>query len=388
MNILFCDFGSYIYRDLLYFFGERQIHCKTFFYHFVDKYEDDFYRQRLANELECNNYDFVFSVNFHPLIAIVCYEKRKKYLSWSYDSPLEEGLEDYFWYETNYIFLFDRIETETYRRKGFTQVFHMPLAVNMGRLCSYLKSGVINKENEEKFRADISFVGQIYQSPLDALLFGAEDYVRGYVESVFQAQLRIYGSSFVETAINDDILQRINGRYKKNGQNDLRLNKRGLAYAIESKITQVERSFLLTELGEICSVNLYDSKQNNLSGKVNQKGPVGYFDKMPLVFHYSKINLNMTLKSIRSGIPLRALDIMACGGLLFSNYQLELAEAFEDGKELIMYNSIEDAIEKAIFYLQNEECLQLIAERGMQKVREAYTYPERLNKMLQIAGII
>ena len=96
----------------------------------------------------------------------------------------------------------------------------------------------------------------------------------------------------------------------------------------------------------------------------------------------------MTLKSIRSGIPLRALDIMACGGLLFSNYQLELAEAFEDGKELIMYNSIEDAIEKAIFYLQHEECLQLIAERGMQKVREAYTYPERLNKMLQIAGII
>ena len=172
------------------------------------------------------------------------------------------------------------------------------------------------------------------------------------------------------------------------GQANLKLNRRGLAYAIESKITQAERTFLLSELSEICKVNLYAPGSATLPDGVVQKGPVGYYDKMPLVFYYSRLNLNPTLKSIQSGIPLRALDVMACGGVLFSNYQPELAEDFEDGKEVIMYSSMEEAIEKASYYLQNEETLQRIAELGNQKVRVEYTYPDRLEKMFRFAGLI
>ena len=388
MKVLFCDFGSYTYRDLLYHFRQYHIQCKTFFYHFQDKYVDPFYSRRLDTELEQTAYDFVFSVNFQPLIARACAGKGIKYLSWSYDSPLEEGLQDYFDFETNYIFLFDRIETEYYRKQGYKRVFHLPLAVNADGFQNYLHSGVINRENEEKYRTDISLVGRIYESPLDVLLYGADEYVKGYVESIFQAQLRIYGANFVEEVITEELLERINQRFASMGQANLILNRRGLAYAIESKITQAERTFLLSELGEICKVNLYAPGSSTLPDGVVQKGPVGYFDKMPLVFYYSRLNLNPTLKSIQSGIPLRALDVMACEGVLFSNYQPELAEDFEDGKEVIMYSSMEEAIEKASYYLQNEETLQRIAELGNQKVRVEYTYPDRLEKMFRFAGLI
>ena len=108
---------------------------------------------------------------------------------------------------------------------------------------------------------------------------------------------------------------------------------------------------------------------------------------MPCVFRYSKLNLNPTLKCIQSGIPLRALDIMGAKGVLLSNYQPELAEYFENEKDLILYESIEDAIDKADFYLRHEDLRREIALNGYQKVKESFSYPERINTLFRIAKI-
>lgn len=50
-------------------------------------------------------------------------------------------------------------------------------------------------------------------------------------------------------------------------------------------------------------------------------GPIDWYSVMPLVFKNTCINLNITLKSIQSGIPLRGMDIMGSGGFLLTNYQ-------------------------------------------------------------------
>ena len=42
------------------------------------------------------------------------------------------------------------------------------------------------------YQADISFVGHLYNSPLDALLYPADEYCKGFVEGLIQAQLRVY----------------------------------------------------------------------------------------------------------------------------------------------------------------------------------------------------
>ena len=112
-------------------------------------------------------------------------------------------------------------------------------------------------------------------------------------------------------------------------------------------------------------------------------GSVDYYSKMPVIFRESKLNLCPTLRSIRSGIPLRALDIMAAGGTLFSNYQTELAEHFEDGVDVIMYSSMDDAIEKAFFYLQNDSIRKQIALNGYQKVKESFNYPKQLTTLFE-----
>ena len=114
-------------------------------------------------------------------------------------------------------------------------------------------------------------------------------------------------------------------------------------------------------------------------------GEVHYMYEMPLVFKYSKINLNITLRSIRNGIPLRAMDIMGAGGFLLTNYQNDLSECFTIGEDLDIYTSPDDLLSKCEYYLSHEKERIEIAENGYQKVLNHYTYEKQLQKMLSSA---
>lgn len=382
MKILFYDMGSYTWHDFLYHLKKAGHTCKTVYYHFPDKFEDDFFCERFAWYLTNDCYDAVVSVNFFPLVAKLCCENHIKYISWCYDSPLEEQLADYFDYETNYIFLFDKIEVLQYQSAGHTRIFHLPLAVHTDRLDAL----VFQPSQTAACSADISFVGNLYESPLKTLLYSAGDFIRGYVEGILQAQLRIYGSYILDELVTDELLNTVNASFKKIGQTGVSLNRRGLTYAIATEITHLERSFLLEQCGELWDTRFYASKSYNLKS-VKLCGPVKYSDEMPCVFRHSKLNLCPTLKCIQSGIPLRALDIMGSKGVLLSNWQPELAEYFEDGKACIMYESMEDAIAKADFYLKHEDLRRQIAVNGYQKVKEHFSYPQRIKTLFQTAGI-
>ncbi len=383
MKILFYDMGSYTYRDFLYYLEQAGHHCRTVYYHFPDKFEDEFFENRFAKYLSESSYDAVVSVNFFPLVAKLCKKHSIKYLSWCYDSPLEERLKDYFSYETNYIFLFDRIEVESYRAEGYSQVFHLPLAVNTGRLDAL----AFTPAQAASYRADVSFVGRLYDSPLEALLYPADDYCKGFVEGLIQAQLRVYGYNFLEDLITEEFLERLNNSFRKLGQTSVSLNRRGLSYAIAAQITHLERTFLIEQMGELYDTRFYSTRPYDFSTPVKSCGPVKYHSEMPGVFRFSRLNLCPTLKSIQSGIPLRSLDIMGAKGVLLSNYQPELAEFFEDGRDAILYGSMEDAFDKADFYLKHEEIRQEIALNGYRRVCEEFAYPDKIERMFQTAGL-
>lgn len=380
MRILIYDMGSYTINDILFFLKKAGHFCKTVYYHFPDRFEDAFFCERFSQYLRDGSFDIVFSVNFFPLVASLCHDYQIRYLSWCYDSPMDERLLDYFSYETNYIFLFDQAEVLQCQALGHGNVFHLPLAVNTDRLDALR----FNPRQIAAYSADVSFVGHIYDSPLETLLCSADEYTRGYIEGILQAQLRIYGYYLLDELITGELLERVNASFRKIGQTSLSLNHRGLSYAIATQITHLERSFLLEQMGELFRTHFYSTRPCPLDHVIS-KGPLKYADEMPCVFRSSRLNLNPTLKCIQSGIPLRALDIMGAAGALLSNYQPELAEHFENEKELILYESMEDALAKADFYLKHEDLRREIAQSGYEKVKRDFTYPLRLDTMFRIA---
>lgn len=110
-------------------------------------------------------------------------------------------------------------------------------------------------------------------------------------------------------------------------------------------------------------------------------GAVDHFREMPLVFKQSKINLNITMRSIKSGIPLRAFDIMGAGGFLLSNYQADFMDLFLPGEDFVYYESKEDLLLKVDHYLAHEDERMAIARNGHDKVAARHTYRHRIREM-------
>ena len=388
MNILVFNFGSYIHSDLLYFLQKAGHHCKSIMYKFQNLYEDAFFEKRFSYYLKNANYDCVISTNFFPLIAKLCYENSIKYLAWSYDSPISRSHLEYYAYPTNFIFLFDRDEVNFFHEQGLENFYHLPLAVNTIRLSSIKPSA----KEIERYSCDISFIGQFYQSPLKDLLLLQDDYTKGYINAVADAQFRIYGYNFVSELISDSIIEKMNLNYAKNNlqiyeSGGEKLSRAGLIHSIDKQITRTERILLLKLFAPKYNVHLYSTESVPLLSEIPFQGPADYFSEMPLIFKLSKVNLNPTLRSIHSGIPLRALDIIGSGGFLLSNFQPELAEFFPSDVAVAMYDSVEDALSKADFYLSHEVQRLTLIKNAHQIIETHFTYPDRINKMFQIAGL-
>lgn len=101
---------------------------------------------------------------------------------------------------------------------------------------------------------------------------------------------------------------------------------------------------------------------------------------MPLVFSQSRINLNISLKTILTGIPLRVIDVLGCGGFLISNYQEEMEEYLDIGKECVVYENIEDLFMKTQYYLSHEEERKSIARAGYERVKKTLPLKKDLEK--------
>ena len=146
----------------------------------------------------------------------------------------------------------------------------------------------------------------------------------------------------------------------------------------------MERKDLLGALSEQFNVNLYTPNPTPELPKIHNCGAIDYYNTMPVVFSESRINLNITLRSIQSGIPLRGIDIMAAGGFLMSNYQADFYDFFVPGEDLALYESKDDLMNKCRYYLSHEAERAQIAANGLGKIKESHTYKIRLSEMFEI----
>ena len=105
---------------------------------------------------------------------------------------------------------------------------------------------------------------------------------------------------------------------------------------------------------------------------------------MPVMFANSAINLNVTLRNIRTGIPLRALDIMGAGGFLLTNYCPELNEYMTEGKDFVSYIDAGDCCEKAVYYIEHEAERKKIAANGHDRILDMFTYEHQIKKMFDV----
>ena len=333
-------------------------------------------------------YDLLYSFDFFPNISEACQKYDIPYVSWVFDCPhytLDSHVTNN---PVNRIFVFDKVLYQNMVNKGVKTINYSPLGVNekrLGELCQKL-----DKETggEIAYEHDVSFLGNLYDNEYnfyDQVNF-LPPVLKGYTDAVIKAQERVFGADFfTEEEIYPyekvkELRQYI--QFEQTGKYEIDYD--GVMLDIlRKKVTVNERRNILTEMGKRFNTVLYTSPGTKPIEGVCDLGLASYNEKMPRVFHRSKVNLNITLRSILSGVSLRVIDILAAGGFLITNYQAEIAEYFEDGVDLVMAYTPEDMIQKTAYYLQHEDERKEIALNGQKKVFENFAYTKLLQDILK-----
>lgn len=334
---------------------------------------------------EKNPYLFVFSINFYPEISAICEKLDIIYVCWSVDSPVLELFSREITNPHNRIFLFDQKQYERFGKYNPNGIFHLPLASNVEKMDEVIKS--INTEDIKRFSSDISFVGSLYSEKNDFKnLKGLDEYTKGYLNGLIEAQLLVHGVNFVEESLTDQIVRNMKG-------SDLVFNNDGLVESIDKytaahkfigyELAERERRRTLNALAEKFNVDLYTLSDTSELINVNAKGQARTFTEMPKIFNLSKINLNITMRPIQAGIPLRVFDIISSGGFCMTNFQSELLDLFEIGNDLEAYTSIEELIDKCEYYLTHEDERKRIALNGYNKAKEIHNIKNRMMHIIK-----
>lgn len=387
MKILFMEWKSLGQVDIVEEFQRRG--WEVDFYSFPREQESTRLNsslcEKIVRTIAGKNYDFVFSFNYFPVISIACNACRVKYVSWTFDSPFIQLFSNTIKYSYNYVFIFDKGTCRALWELGIDTVYYLPMAAPVSRYDSYM----VSEEMQKIYATQISFVGSTYQEKKNQFyerLSGVSDYTKGYLEGCIYLQKEIYGDFILEKMLTPEIMEEILKccPLEVNTDGFERLEWVYAHYFLARRVTSLERKEVLGMLSQKYDVDLYTYENMPELFKVRNRGTAEVLQEASIIYKCSKINLNISLKSILTGIPLRAFEIMGSGGFLLTNYQEDFGEYFNNGEDFVCYGDYDELMKLTEYYLSHEKERKEIADNGYRKVKQFHTYKNRVDTILDI----
>lgn len=375
VKILFWQWDAFMQKGMENALKDLGIDFDRYYYPLSDWESDDIFVINIQQKLSKGKYNMVLSVNYCPMISNVCQALGIQYISWVYDAPVHIRDIRSFHNSCNKIYFFDRGQALTYQREGYPNIYHLPLAAD---------TNVWQFVEDEKYNCDLAFVGRLYRSDYEYLIRPLSQYYRGMLEGFVSAQGQVYGAYFLDEMITESFMDEVNPFYLKASGGEKSVESKEMEFACVCELARRERIMALSLLAKRCNVHLYSGDANPQIEGIIPCGFVSYYSEMPSAFRGAKINLNISLRAIRTGIPLRVLDVMSCGGFLITNYQEELLDYFEPGVDLVIYEDIKDLVLKVSYYLKHEEERKRIAQSGYKKVKKYFGFESRIKDLLQM----
>lgn len=384
MKIVFLEWNSFGSNDILDAFHALKHEVIRIPFSNKTGRSDAAFEASFAEALRKHTPDYVFSFNYFPAVSLVCKKADIPYLAWVYDSPYVQLYSYTVIFPCNRIFVFDKEQCLEFNRAGIPTVHYLPMAANTKRLDAMLDFDAFSQTGL-KPQTDLAFIGSMYTETHQFYdrLTGITPYTRGYLEGIMAAQKHVYGYHFIEEVLSPGIIADMQ-KYlplEPNADGVETLEYLFAQYVISRRITGEERMELLRAIGERHPIDLYTPDRNlKLPGAVNH-GTADYYNTAPYIFKTAKINLNISLRSIKSGIPLRAFDILGAGGFLLSNFQSDFLDLFVPDEDFVYFESRQDMLDKISYYLSHEEERKAIAKSGHDKTASAHTYVHRIEEM-------
>lgn len=386
MNILVINRNAFGQDDVVEIL--RHLGHKVFVYDHKDitEHRNEEVQKEILEYVSKEDISLIFSYNYVPVVSIAIKDTKVKYISYVYDSPNIALYTYSIIYPCNYVFIFDYAVYEELRRGGIKTVYYLPLSVHSDRL-----EKTLAKKPFKGYTHDVSFIGSLYNEKhnfyerIMTALGDKNDYIKGYLDSIVTAQSKVYGSFFIPELLTKDVMDILLEVFPYPQRADSLATPEYVYahYFLARKVAEIERTTLLSGISENYNLSLYTHSQTPSLPKVKNLGKVDYYDEMPFVFRDSKINLNISLKSIMTGIPLRCIDIMGCGGFLLTNYQADLFRHFEPGVHFDYFTDETDLLQKIDYYLTHEDERISISENAKEIIKLNHNLTNYLQEMIE-----
>ena len=352
-------------------------------------YLDDDVVEELMAYIRERQIQVVISLYFVMNAALAAYKIGIKYVAVLWDAPYTEIYNPLGKVNNVWISTFDRLDRERFQQYGIPHVLYQPLSVNRKQMLTWNRE--IQRTLQGQYIHDISFIGNLYSRNLyRQSLPHIPGNLQPYFYSIFEEAAfrwdginRVYGKTGSEII---EYIKRVSPEFSIPNRQEIEDVRYFEGLGLIREIANMERVAVLNLLAEEHAVTLYTTDYEEAEEKLQnvQIGPsVVYGKATALVYAGSKINLNIALKGIEGGTPQRIMDIMGAGGFVLTSYCEETAELFEEDKEIVMFRTPEELLEKVDYYLAHDRERRRIAERGFKKVMERYTYENKMQEITE-----
>ncbi|SCY05427.1 spore maturation protein CgeB [Lachnospiraceae bacterium XBB2008] len=390
MNIVFYRYNSICEHDYIAAFNMLGITVVEF------RHTEAEFNQLVAEfgRLVLENHPvFVFSINFFPFISIVCEKLNIKYVCVSVDCPVMEIYNSAIRNSCNRVFLFDREQYLTIRDENPDRIFHLPLGAAVERIDDTI--GEFDKCFSD-YKYDVSFVGSLYNEKDPYPELDLPQYEKGYLDGLISVQELFPGLELIENSLTDETVQALKHTDPSFYPSDMSVFNIDCFVAVNNylsyHLTYLDRVMMISTVAGYTNANGIHfftlSDTSVLSGnaqnyKLMIHGGVDSLKEMPRVFRQSKININHTMRSIKTGLPQRIWDVMGSGGFLLTNSQSEIPDYLNPGEHLETYDSLDELVEKINYYLAHEDERREIAFAGYTEVKNRHTVLHRVMEMIK-----
>jgi spore maturation protein CgeB len=342
--------------------------------------------------------DMIFSMNFSPELARLAKEVRKPYVCWVWDALVNYSLLNPSWAsDYTIMFQFARSDMERFKKAGYKNVFYLPASTDpqtWSAGSAESKYGVTfigncyprSSSQYPSYKAACVSQGIPSEYGLRVMDEFLEEVVRNPAHDLracFMTFVKTKMPRFFEVAPAPD-------RKICEGDPDHALDF-FVNYLLYHEVDIRMRSGLLRAVSDL-GVDLWGEAQGwspHLREGIRFHGPCDFETQMGAVMTASQISLNMS-RTISDGVNMRSFEIPACGSMQLALHSDEMSALYEDGKEVILFSTFEEARQKAAFYLTNETELRHIAEAGHARFLREHTLEHRfaaLSATLKAIGL-
>lgn len=376
--------------------GHAVLHWETFprNYHY-----DPVFRRKFTDAVAQREIDHVFSIQYYPILSNLCNQLCIPYISWCCNDPANQRLLTKSIYNPcNIIFHGDSCWVAKLRRLGAGKAAYLPWAASapIASIAAPACTDATSPEAQAGINAtsgtemDICLIDtgnpEAWRHYL-ALMAKIDQQSKGFLDGLMQAQQGIYGFPFLEHALNDTVLAAMEKALPLPNPRDGIASREEL-YArqvLYPAITRREMDAMLNLLA-----NESPWRKICLTKRAEELPPSFLRGELPAecaelsTVANSKIYLLPAPRDIQNGIPAQAMDIMGGGGFLLTSFQSDYLRFFQPGKDYVYYESPEDMVNQAGYYLEHEEERQEIARQGQRKVMAGHTLEMRIQEMLDL----